>query len=101
MATTPANIAGALPSLLAKPFTAAASLFDRGFDPARARKLPALRENGESNVRGLSMAGEIAGAPLRKIDGNRLEAAKLLGVSRMTFYNKIDDLDIELSLDVR
>ena len=28
------------------------SLFDRGFDPAKARRLPVLNEAGESNVRG-------------------------------------------------
>ena len=32
-------------------FTGIASLFDRGFDPARARKLPLRNDAGESNVR--------------------------------------------------
>lgn len=53
------------------PIAWAASLFDRSFDPARARKLPVQRDAGESNVRGLYMAGEIAGTPLIKLGLNR------------------------------
>ena len=52
-------------------WSAVASLFDRGFDPATARKLPVADETGQSNVRGLYMAGEIAGAPLIKLGLNR------------------------------
>lgn len=47
------------------------SLFDRGFDPAKARRLPVLNEAGESNVRGLYIVGEIAGTPLIKLGLNR------------------------------
>lgn len=50
---------------------AIASLFDRRFDPARARRLPLISETGESNVRGLYLAGEIAGTPLIKLGLNR------------------------------
>jgi DNA-binding NtrC family response regulator len=38
---------------------------------------------------------------LRKTGGNRLEAARVLGISRKTLYNKIDTLSIEFNLDVR
>ncbi len=58
-------------TLLTNPIQAVASLFDRGFDPARARRLPVASEVGESNVRGLYLAGEIAGTPLIKLGLNR------------------------------
>jgi hypothetical protein len=58
-------------SILRHVVTAVPSLFDRGFDPARARSLPVLNEAGESNVRGLYLAGEIAGTPLIKLGLNR------------------------------
>ncbi len=48
-----------------------AKLFDRSFDPARARRLPIRSEAGESNVRGLYLVGEIAGTPLIKLGLNR------------------------------
>ncbi len=58
-------------SLIQNPFSALGSLFDRGFDPAKAIKLPVTSESGESNVRGLYMVGEIAGTPLIKLGLNR------------------------------
>jgi NosR/NirI family transcriptional regulator, nitrous oxide reductase regulator len=58
-------------SILSRPVQAVSSLFDRGFDPARARRLPVASEVGESNVRGLYLAGEIAGTPLIKLGLNR------------------------------
>ncbi len=48
-----------------------AKLFDRSFDPARARRLPIRSEASESNVRGLYLIGEIAGTPLIKLGLNR------------------------------
>ena len=56
---------------LIHPFAAIASLFDRSFDPATARKLPVRNESGESSVAGLYLAGEIAGTPLIKLGLNR------------------------------
>ncbi|MHC5112815.1 MAG: NAD(P)-binding domain-containing protein [Planctomycetota bacterium] len=53
------------------PITAIGSLFDRSFDPARAQRLPVRGEANESNVRGLYLAGEIAGTPLIKLGLNR------------------------------
>ncbi|NNF43271.1 MAG: NAD(P)-binding domain-containing protein [Phycisphaerales bacterium] len=50
---------------------AVASLFDRGFDPARARRLPIRHATGASNVRGMYLVGEIAGTPLIKLGLNR------------------------------
>jgi len=50
---------------------AISGLFDRSFDPARSRKLPLVNDAGQSNVRGLYMAGEIAGTPLIKLGLNR------------------------------
>jgi thioredoxin reductase/polyferredoxin len=47
------------------------SLFDRGFDPATARRLPVVDASGASNVRGLFLVGEIAGTPLIKLGLNR------------------------------
>jgi len=47
-----------------------ANLFDRSFDPARARRLPQLDAKAQSNVRGLYMIGEIAGTPLIKLGLN-------------------------------
>ena len=58
-------------NLILHPIASIASLFDRSFDPARARKLPVRSEAGESNVRGLYLAGEIAGTPLIKLGLNR------------------------------
>ncbi|MCH9002888.1 MAG: NAD(P)-binding domain-containing protein [Planctomycetes bacterium] len=46
------------------------SLFDRSFDAETARRLPILDANGQSNVRGLYMVGEIAGIPLIKLGLN-------------------------------
>jgi len=46
------------------------SLFDRSFDPETARRLPLLGSQGDSNVRGLYMVGEIAGTPLIKLGLN-------------------------------
>ncbi len=37
---------------------------------------------------------------LRKTGGNKLEAAKLLGISNKTLYNKLNDMDIKLSFEV-
>ncbi|HSR49525.1 MAG TPA: NAD(P)-binding domain-containing protein [Acidobacteriota bacterium] len=54
-----------------RPVKAVKSLFDTGFDPARARRLPVIGESGESNVSGLYLAGEIAGTPLIKLGLNR------------------------------
>ena len=48
-----------------------ASLFDRSFDPARARRLPIRSDADESTVRGLYLVGEIAGIPLIKLGLNR------------------------------
>ena len=45
--------------LLRHPISSIASLFDRSFDPARARNLPIRNEAGESNQRGLYLAGQI------------------------------------------
>ncbi len=45
-------------------------LFDRSFDPETARRLPVLKDAGQSNVRGLYMVGEIAGTPLIKLGLN-------------------------------
>ena len=42
-------------------------LFDRGFDPETARRLPQLDPESQSNVPGLYMVGEIAGTPLIKL----------------------------------
>ena len=42
-------------------------LFDRSFDPARARRLPSSDSNAQSNVSGLYLIGEIAGTPLIKL----------------------------------
>ena len=53
------------------PWTAITPFFDNSFDPARARRHPLLNEFGESNVQGLYLAGEIAGAPLIKLGLNR------------------------------
>lgn len=61
----------ALSALWSKPAAAIGSLFDKSFDPAAARKLPIINEAGESNVRGLYLAGEIAGTPLIKLGLNR------------------------------
>jgi len=58
-------------TLLARPIAAVMSLFDRGFDPATARKLPVTNEAGQSNVQGLYLTGEIAGTPLIKLGLNR------------------------------
>ena len=57
--------------ILTGPINAMASLFDRRFDPARARKLPVINAVGQSNVRGLYLVGEIAGTPLIKLGLNR------------------------------
>ncbi len=46
------------------------NLFDRSFDPETARKLPILSDQGQSNVPGLYMIGEIAGTPLIKLGLN-------------------------------
>jgi len=46
------------------------SLFDRSFDPETARRLPLLDSDGQSNVPGLYMVGEIAGTPLIKLGLN-------------------------------
>ncbi len=54
-----------------RPIAAVTSLFDRSFDPARARQLPIRNEASESNVRGLYLIGEIAGTPLIKLSLNR------------------------------
>ncbi len=48
-------------------------LFDRSFDPARARRLPIRSEAGESNVRGLYLIGEIAGGFESTRDGQSLD----------------------------
>ncbi len=58
-------------NLIRRPIHAVASLFDRSFDPARARKLPMINEVAESNVRGLYLVGEIGGTPLIKLGLNR------------------------------
>ena len=58
-------------SLWGYPWTAITPFFDNSFDPARARRHPLLNEFGESNVQGLYLAGEIAGAPLIKLGLNR------------------------------
>ena len=42
-----------------RPITAVTSLFDRSFDPARARQLPIRNEASESNVRGLEAVGSL------------------------------------------
>lgn len=65
-------------------FTGIAALFDRGFDPARARKLPVRNEAGESNVRGLYLVGEIPGTPQIKLSLNVMSFAK----NRQSFYNE-------------
>jgi len=48
----------------------AKGLFDKSFDPETARRLPILDANGQSNVPGLFMVGEIAGTPLIKLGLN-------------------------------
>lgn len=58
-------------TLATSPFRAIAGLFDRGFDPATARKLPLKADSGESNVKGMYLAGEVAGTPLIKLGLNR------------------------------
>ena len=58
-------------NLLTRPISTVRDLFDRSFDPARADRLPLINDVGQSNVRGLYMAGEIAGAPLIKLGLNR------------------------------
>ncbi len=45
-------------------------LFDRGFDPETARRLPQLDAVGQSSIRGLYLVGEIAGTPLVKLGLN-------------------------------
>lgn len=65
-------------------FTGIAALFDRGFNPARARKLPVRNEAGESNVRGLYLVGEIPGTPQIKLSLNVMSFAK----NRQSFYNE-------------
>ena len=47
-----------------------ASLFDRGFDPAKVR-LPQTNEHHESNIRGLYIIGEVGGTPLIKMGLNQ------------------------------
>ncbi len=42
-------------------------LFDRSFDPARARRLPIRSEAGESNVRGLGAADRCQELGLRYV----------------------------------
>ena len=58
-------------NLLTRPISTVRDLFDRSFDPARADRLPLINDVGQSNVKGLYMAGEIAGAPLIKLGLNR------------------------------
>jgi len=57
--------------LVSAPVRAVTGLFGRGFDPATARKLPLKADSGESNVKGMYLAGEIAGTPVIKLGFNR------------------------------
>ena len=83
-----------------RPWSALAGLFDRGFDPATARKLPLVDGAGESNVRGLYMAGEIAGAPLIKLGLNR--GRDVIGhVVNVDLRNELGPRRVELDEDGR
>ncbi len=62
-------------AVVSRAISTVASLFDRSFDPATARKLPMTSAAGESTVRGLYLVGEIAGTPLIKLGLNRGRAA--------------------------
>ncbi len=58
-------------AVVSRAISTVASLFDRSFDPATARKLPMTSAAGESTVRGLYLVGEVAGTPLIKLGLNR------------------------------